>query len=104
MHFDQVPGDGQAQAEPAVRAGDRGVRLPETVKNERQKIRLDPDPRVRDLDLRAGSSSKRTVTLICRPSAVNLIALESRFQTTCWRRSASPRDLRPQRLERPGAA
>src|SRR4051794_6552407 len=39
---------------------------------------------------RASDSVRSSLTVTCPPRGVNLIALLSRFQTTCWRRTGSP--------------
>ena len=72
-----------------------GVRLPEPLEDVRQELRPDAGPVVRDGDLRLRRRRGAAGRVTRPPRGANLIAFESRFQTTCWRRSASPDERRP---------
>ena len=89
--LDEVADDGEADAQPAVGPGGARVGLPEALEDVGQEVRVDAGAVVPDLEpdqVRAGAGAWTSTR---PPGGVNLMALESRFQTTCCRRAGSPR-------------
>lgn len=92
VEFDEMLDDGQAEAEPAVYAGTRLVRLPKPIEHGWQERLGNAGAGVGDRDRYiAIVASRVTLTRIDPPVGGNLIALLNRFHTTCCRRPASPR-------------
>ena len=89
VHLDDVPHDRETEPEPAGLAGRAGVGLAEALEHVRQEVGADADAGVADDDLECEfTRSSRTCTR--PPFGVNFTAFDSRFQTTCCRRSGSP--------------
>ena len=57
MQLDEVPGDGQAQPQPAVAPGGGPILLPEALEDVGQEVRADPDPVVFHHHLHLGVDS-----------------------------------------------
>ena len=51
LELDQVPGDREAEAEPAALAADAGVGLPEALEDVRKELRRNAGPGIADRDL-----------------------------------------------------
>ena len=90
VQLDQVTHDREPEAEAAVRARGRAVRLPEALEDVGQELRRDALAGVADARARRWRRRARARTPTVPPRGVNLIAFESRFQITCWSRSGSP--------------
>ena len=70
-----MPDDGQAEAEPAVRARRAAVPLAEALEDVRQERRVDAAAVVADADLRPAPPMRRRRRRPARPRGVNLTAL-----------------------------
>ena len=93
VHLDEAAHQRQPDAEPALRAPRRRVRLHEQIEHLRQRRRVDSDAVVADDDRTHDCRrplSTSTLTPSRPPSGVNLAALFSRLETTCARRVGSP--------------
>ena len=90
VQFDEVLDDRQAEAEAAVVARGGGVGLAEAVEDVGQELGGDALAGVAhgDFDVRIDALEQRPRRW--PPLGVNLMALESRFQTTCCSRAGSP--------------
>ena len=88
VQLDDVTHDGETQAETAVCTCRPGVGLPERLEQMGKEIGFNSSSGVPTL-ISAPSSRRFSVTRISPPLGVNLIALDTRFQTTCWSRSES---------------
>lgn len=91
MHLHGALHQGEAQAEPTLRAVERGICLREGLEDVRQDLRAIPRPVSRTHTI----ASRRcelpsTDTLVLAPRGVNLTAFWSRFPITCERRVRSP--------------
>jgi 3-oxoadipate enol-lactonase len=82
MQFNEVFRDGRTQSEAAESSRDRLIDLLKPIEDLRKKVRLDANTGIRDGDLGVGPRSPQ-VTVTRPPFAVNLMALERRFHTTC---------------------
>ena len=89
MELDQVAHDREPEAEAAEWPREAAVALAEAVEHERQHVGRDADPGVGHADFGVRPSGRRR-TVTCPPRGVNLMALLTRFHTTCCRRAASP--------------
>ena len=89
VRLDQMADDREAEPEPAVDAGRRGVRLAEALEDVRGELGGIPMPLSRTESSTAPPTcASRTSTR--PPVGVNLMAFESRFQATCCSRPGSP--------------
>jgi len=89
MQLDEVSEPPPPEAQASLCPGGRAVGLPERSNRRGSKGRLDAGP----LSLTARRTYSPTIAnrTSTRPSrGVNLIALATRFHTTCWSRSGSP--------------
>jgi hypothetical protein len=84
------PGQGQADAEAAERAGERLVLLREQLEGVRQELGCDALARVLDRDVDR-ARARRTPIVMTPGSKVNFAALPIRLASACASRSASPR-------------
>ena len=92
VHLDELIRQGEADAEPPVRAIDRPIDLDEEVEDARQHLGGDTDAVVfdRDDDTRRLAAA---ASVMCPPSSVYLAALVSRFTSTCSIRVGSAKSL-----------
>ena len=92
VQLHQVAHDGQPQAQARrARACWCSSRLPEALEDVGQEARAAmPAPVSPRVISRVGVPAARAAPATQPPRGVNLTALESRFQTTCCRRSGSP--------------
>ena len=91
VQLDEVADDGEPEPEPAVRRVMVRVGLAEAVEDVGQELGRDALARVADLRSRRGRRRPPSGTSTRPPAGVNLMAFDSRFQTTCCSRSGRPR-------------
>ena len=75
---------------PPCSAAGRGVGLAEAFEDVRQELAIDADAGVLHDDLNRSPVPRRAPRRDRPPASLNLTAFDSRFQTTCCSRSASP--------------
>jgi hypothetical protein len=85
MQLDKVTHNRQTKSQPSVAPRAAAISLAETLENVRQKIGCDALTRVNHLHLRIRAGAFEA-HLTWPPLGVNLMALESRFHTTCCKR------------------
>ena len=90
VQLDDVPDDRQPEPEPAVRPRARAVGLAEAARRRTARTPARSRARCRSRSISTRAPLRPPATSTLPPRGVNLIALLSRFHTTCCSRSGSP--------------